>query len=85
MWWDENIIGVQHKPLSEKDFRVILLFAKNNMKVQATADELGRNYDTIAWRLAKIKAVSGLDPRNFYDLIKLVDIANSRMDGDGNA
>ena len=81
MYWDYNIIGVNHQPLNEKDFRTILAFARNNMKVQATADELGRNYDTIAWRIARINAITGLDPRNFYDLIKLVGMANSRLEG----
>lgn len=81
MWWDENIIGVKHKPMNEKDCQVILAFAENNMKLQATANALGRNYDTVAWRIARINAITGLDPRNFYDLIKLVDMANNRLGG----
>lgn len=84
MWWDENM-KIKHKPLNEKDYRAILVFAKNNMKIQATADELGRHYNAVSVRMQKIKDITGLDPRIFYDLIKLVDIANSRMDGDGNA
>ena len=81
MWWDENIIGVQHKPLNEKDFRTILAFAENNMKLQATADAMQRHYNALAWRIARINAITGLDPRNFYDLIKLVDMANNRLGG----
>lgn len=74
-------MNVRHKPMNERDWNTILLFAKNGMKLQATADELGRSCNTMAWRIARIKAITGLDPRNFYDLIKLVDMANSRLEG----
>lgn len=85
MWWDDNFIAINPRPLNEKDFHTILAFARNNMKVQATADELGKRRDTVGYRIVRIKAITGLDPRNFYDLIKLVDMANSRLDGDVNA
>lgn len=79
--WLDDDKPIKRKPLNEKDYRMILLFAKNNMKIQATADEMGRHYNAVAWRIEKTKEVTGLDPRNFYDLIKLVDMANSRLGG----
>lgn len=84
MWWDETRT-IQRKPLNEKDFRMILAFAKNNMKIQDTAYELERHYNAVAWRIARIKDITGLDPRNFYDLIELVDMANGRLEGEKDA
>lgn len=81
MWWDDNMITVNHRPLNEKDFHTILAFARNNMKFQATADELGKRRDTVGYRIARINVITGLDPRNFYDLIKLVDMANNGLGG----
>ena len=80
MWWEEK--PIKHRPLNDKDYRMILMFAKNNMKVQATADEWGRNYNTVAYRISKIKETTGLDPHEFYDLIKLVSMANSKLYGE---
>lgn len=70
-----EIDGVRHYPLNDMDFRVILTLAKNNMNVTDTAYELYRHRNGILYRIGKIKRITGLDPMNFYDLCKLVEMA----------
>lgn len=74
-------MDVKRKPftavttLDEVDFCVILSLAKNNMNVTDTAYELHRHRNGILYRIGKIKRITGLDPMNFYDLCKLVEMA----------
>jgi sugar diacid utilization regulator len=66
--------------LDEWDYRVILAFAKNNMRATETSYELGRHRNGIIYRIGKIKRITGLDPMNFYDLCKLVEIARKEVE-----
>lgn len=63
------------KRLNESDFRTILAFAENSMRMPETARSLFVHYNTVKWRISKIKEITGLDPQNFYDLCKLVKMA----------
>lgn len=67
--------------LSEKDKKIILALADNNMKWKITAYSLGMHWNSVWYRLGKIYDNTGLDPRNFYDLHKLVQIVKG---GDTN-
>ena len=67
--------GVRHYPLNEMDFRIILTLAKYSMRVTETAYELDKHRNGILYRIGKIKRITGLDPMNFYDLCKLVEMA----------
>lgn len=58
---------------------IILAFAKNNMNAMATARDTYYHANTIYKHLAKIKEKYGLDPCNFYDLVKIVYIANGKQ------
>jgi sugar diacid utilization regulator len=75
---------VKHKPftkvttLDKCDFLVILTLAKNNMNATDTAHELYRSRNGILYRIGKIKRITGLDPMNFYDLCRLVEMAERR-------
>lgn len=70
-----EVDGARHFPLNEMDFRVILTLAKNSMRATETAYELGKHRNGILYRVDKIKRITGLDPMNFYDLCKLVEMA----------
>jgi sugar diacid utilization regulator len=61
--------------LDEVDYRVILALAENNMRATETACVMHRNRNGILYRIGKIKRITGLDPMNFYDLCKLVEMA----------
>ena len=62
--------------LKEKDKKIILAFAENHMRTKTAARQLNLHYNTVAYRLEKIHQQTGLNPENFYDLHKLVEIAN---------
>lgn len=61
--------------MSELQKEVILTLANCNMNVCATAREMYTHRNTIEYHLGKVKAETGLDPHNFYDLIALVKMA----------
>lgn len=70
--------------LDNRDYQVILSLARNNMKTTEVAYDLCVHRGTILYRIEKIKKITGLDAMVFYDLVKLVDIANEKMKGDSN-
>lgn len=72
------------KTLDEVDYRVILTLAKNSMRATETAYELGKHRNGILYRVDKIKRITGLDPMNFYDLCKLVEMAKKEIGDDGH-
>lgn len=63
-----------YKPLDDLDDAIILAFANNNMRATETAYATKVHRNTVMYRLGKIKMLTGLDPMNFFDLYKLVEI-----------
>lgn len=61
--------------LDKYDFSIILIFAENSMRMTETAYALNVHRNTVVYRISKIKRITGLDPQNFYDLCKLVEMA----------
>lgn len=61
--------------MSELQKEIILTFALCNMNVCATARKVYIGRNTVEYHLGKVKAETGLDPHNFYDLIALVKMA----------
>ena len=59
---------------------IILAYARNNMNLSRVAEEMHYHRNTMVYRFSQIKRETGLNPNNFYDLCKLVEIAR-----DGNA
>ena len=62
------------KRLTEKDKQIILALADNNMNVDATSRATHLHRNTIDYRLFVIFRQTDLDPHNFYDLHKLVQL-----------
>ena len=58
--------------LTVDDWSIILTLADNRMQVATTARKLYCHKNTVTYHVNKIKKLTGLDPLNFYDLIKLV-------------
>lgn len=58
--------------LRDKDIQTLLTFAKNNMRYKPSAAELGCHFETVSRRLDSIYRRTLLNPKEFYDLIKLV-------------
>jgi carbohydrate diacid regulator len=76
----EPMTKINCKPLDELDFRLILSLAENNMRATETSYALYVHRGTVMYRIAKIKALTGLDPQKFYDLCKLVEMAKKEVE-----
>lgn len=63
------------------DDKCILAYANANMRLTSAAESIGVHYRTMASRLDFIYKRTKLDPRNFYDLIQLVEAVNTKDDG----
>lgn len=59
--------------LTEKEKETILGFANGNMNIGECARLMYVHRNTVYYYFAKIKKKTGLDPQNFYDLIKLIE------------
>ena len=60
--------------LSHDDVRVILALANANMNVSQAARESFFTWDGVRYRMEKVYKRTRLNPRNFYDLAKLVGV-----------
>ena len=65
------------------DREIILAFAEHSMGITATAKELYMHINTVVYHLEKIRKNTGLNPRRFYDLVKLVEMAKGDGQNDG--
>ena len=61
--------------MSELQKQVILALAECNMNIRKTSGTLYMHRNVVYFHLGKVKENTGLDPQNFYDLIKLVELA----------
>lgn len=67
--------------MTEKQRQVILAMADNDMRVFRAAKSLHRNHNGLYGHFDRIYEETGLDARNFYDLVKLVEMAKEECDG----
>lgn len=54
---------------------VIIAFAENGMNVEKTARVMHYHRSNIIYHLENVEKKTGLNPRNFFDLIKLYELA----------
>lgn len=59
--------------MKETDKLLLRAFAAHDMNATSTADALYMHRNSVLYRLGVIKRRTGLDPRKFYDLIKLLE------------
>lgn len=60
--------------MSPRRLEVVRAYADSGMNVTAAARALGCSSDTIRHHLAMVKKKTGLDPRNFWDLARLLGL-----------
>ena len=60
--------------------KVVLAMADNRMRVTEAAKALYMNHTTVLYHIKLIKAITGKDPMNFYDLIDLVELAKEYLE-----
>lgn len=59
--------------MNEVDSKIIKMYAACNMNGNETTKRLHYvSYNTVRYHFLKIKKETGLDPTNFYELVKLV-------------
>lgn len=61
-----------YRPLDGADKDVILGLAECGMCAAQAAKKIYLTESTVQKRIVKIRTLTGLDPRDFYDLVKLV-------------
>lgn len=62
--------------MDERYKAIIESMANNDMNTASVSRELYFHWNTTAYHLDKIREKTGLDPRCFYDLVKLVEMVN---------
>ena len=58
--------------LTDQNIKCVLGFAENNMKASETARSMYFTRNSVIYHLNQVKEKTGLNPYNFYDLMKLV-------------
>lgn len=59
------------KKLDGTDYRIIRELTNNGMKIAKVAPIVFLERTTVYYRCEKIKRITGLDPMDFWDLLKL--------------
>ena len=52
---------------------IVVAYADNNMNIAETAKALNYHRNSIAYHLDQIHKRTGINPKNFYDLVRLID------------
>ena len=58
--------------MEDRDKALIKAYAVNDMDMCKTGKQVYMHYNSIRYRFEIIKRETGLEPRHFYDLIKLL-------------
>lgn len=62
--------------LTDREKEIILAMAACDMNKTNAAAKLYFHRNTMAFHMDKIRKKTGLDPRRFYDLVKLLEMVN---------
>lgn len=64
---------LRKQTISQTDLDILNAYANCDMVTRKTARTLSYNLNTVSYHLNKIKEVTGLDPKNFWELVKLLE------------
>lgn len=59
--------------------QVVLALADTGMRAAAAGRKLHLDHSCVLYHMKLIKAITGLDPKDFYDLGKLVQMAKKSL------
>ena len=68
--------------MTEMDKKVILALAECDMCVSRTGRKLYMHHNSIMYHVRRIREITGLDPKKFYDLQRLVEEVKNDKHGD---
>lgn len=60
--------------MEEQDKALVRAYAKHNMNLAQTSKEVYMHYNSIRYRFQKIREETGLNPQDFHDLEKLLNM-----------
>lgn len=66
------------EPLTPAQIECIAAYATNNMNIQATATSLYRHRNAVEYHLREVKRKTGLDPKVFFNLIRLLNLIEEK-------
>ena len=64
--------------MEDRDKKLLKAYAAHNMNVRETGDAVYLHYNSIRYRFRLIQRETGLNPRNFYDLEKLLAMISTQ-------
>lgn len=64
--------------MEDRDKKLLKTYAENNMNVRKTGSVVYLHYNSIRYRFRLIQRETGLNPRNFYDLEKLLAMIDAQ-------
>lgn len=64
--------------MEDRDKKLLKAYAAHNMSVRETGNAVYLHYNSIRYRFRLIQRETGLDPRNFYDLEKLLAMIDAQ-------
>lgn len=64
--------------MEDRDKKLLKAYAAHNMNVRETGDAVYLHYNSIRYRFQLIQRETGLNPRNFYDLEKLLAMIDAQ-------
>lgn len=65
--------------MTERDAELILALADNGLVMHKVAKKTYRHPNTVRYHIDNIKEKTGLDPRDFWDMQKLVPMAQRTL------
>ena len=64
--------------MEDRDRKLLKAYAENSMSMKKTSDAVYLHYNSIRYRFRLIQRETGLNPRNFYDLEKLLAMIDTQ-------
>lgn len=64
--------------MEDRDKKLLKTYAAHNMNVRETGGVVYLHYNSIRYRFRLIQRETGLNPRNFYDLEKLLAMIDAQ-------
>ncbi len=64
--------------MEDRDKKLLKAYATHNMNVRETGGAVYLHYNSIRYRFRLIQRETGLNPRNFYDLEKLLAMISTQ-------
>lgn len=64
--------------MEDRDKKLLKAYAAHNMNVRETGGAVYLHYNSIRYRFRLIQRETGLNPRNFYDLEKLLAMISTQ-------